>query len=165
MKCIDCRIEKGKRNLRCNSCAQKERFKHSSVWNKGLKGVQVAWNKGDKWPEQTKQKMSESAKAKFARGFVHPMWKGNMVSYDGLHRWVKRHLGKADHCSFNSSHKARFFNWANVSGAYLRDLGDWTQLCPKCHKQYDSLRGSTVSNFFERTFSANSNHYSRRRVN
>lgn len=30
------------------------------AWNKGLKGVQVAWNKGKSWSEETKKKISES---------------------------------------------------------------------------------------------------------
>jgi hypothetical protein len=54
-----------------------------------------------------------------------PMWKGDRVSYSVLHHWVVRHRGKADHCAFDPSHKPKYYDWANKSGQYLRDLDDW----------------------------------------
>ncbi len=27
----------------------------------------------------------------------------------------------------------RYFNWANISQEYKRDIKDWKQLCKKCH--------------------------------
>lgn len=75
-------------------------------------------------------------------------WKGNDVGYDALHDWVNRCLGKAQSCSFNKTHKATRYHWANVSGDYLRDLGDWISLCPICHKQYDKLLHHPKANVF-----------------
>lgn len=38
-----------------------------ATWNKGLKGAQVAWNKGKEWSLEVKKKLSESH-----RGYVMP---------------------------------------------------------------------------------------------
>lgn len=75
-----------------------------------------------------------------AYGRDNPAWKGKGVGYISLHGWVKRYLGKADHCSFDSTHVSHHFEWANISGAYLRSLDDWAQLCIKCHRDYDMIR-------------------------
>ena len=31
----------------------------------------------------------------------------------------------------------RVYEWANVSGKYLRSLEDFIQLCQTCHRRYD----------------------------
>jgi len=69
-----------------------------------------------------------------------PMWKGDRVSYSVLHHWVVRHRGKADHCAFDPSHKPKYYDWANKSGQYLRDLDDWIPLCRPCHRKFDRQR-------------------------
>jgi hypothetical protein len=33
--------------------------------------------------------------------------------------------------------KPKRFDWANKSGKYMRDIADYIQLCPSCHKLYD----------------------------
>ena len=71
-------------------------------------------------------------------------WKGDKAGYRALHNWIAGKLGKADHCSFDSTHESKRFTWANISGSYLRDINDWTQLCLKCHYAYDLiLRGKS----------------------
>lgn len=75
-----------------------------------------------------------------AYGKNNPAWKGKDVGYVSLHKWVARKLGKANNCSFNSSHLSWRFEWANISGSYLRNINDWTQLCIKCHRDYDMIR-------------------------
>lgn len=98
-------------------------------WNKRLKGVQKAWNSGLPMKERSKRKMS---------GTNNYNWKGDEVGYFGIHRWITRKYGRADHCSFDSDHGG-LFEWANISGTYKRDIGDWSQLCVKCHREYDNL--------------------------
>ena len=39
-------------------------------WNKGLKGVQIAWNKGIPFSEETRKRMSLSAKGKPKPWFI-----------------------------------------------------------------------------------------------
>jgi hypothetical protein len=54
-----------------------------------------------------------------------------------LHKWVRKNLGKANHCEFNKDHKAIMFHWANRSNEYKKEFTDWISLCPKCHHDYD----------------------------
>lgn len=87
-----------------------------------------AWNKGMKHPEN--------------QGARHFAWKGENVSYRNLHRWVERFRGKAslcENCGMTElpEGRKRYFQWANISRSYKRDLNDWMQLCCLCHKRYD----------------------------
>ena len=114
--------------------------------------------KGVKHTEETKKKMSIARTGKhkaftekcrvaliknrlsspfFVKGEGHPRWVGNSIKYSGLHKWVRSVLGKpteCEHCGVGG-----WLHWANVSGQYLRESGDWIALCPKCHKIYDSV--------------------------
>jgi len=65
-------------------------------------------------------------------------WKGDQVGYDALHRWVAKQLGKPNIC-YNCGLKDtnRQYDWANISGNYIRDLNDWIRLCKSCHVLLD----------------------------
>lgn len=67
-------------------------------------------------------------------------WKGENVGYEGLHRWVERHLGKPDTCEhcLTSGLQGAKIHWASKSRGYRRDLTDWLRLCASCHGKYDS---------------------------
>jgi hypothetical protein len=80
-------------------------------------------------------------------------WKGEDASYPAIHAWVKRHLGKPDHCALDKDHKSEKYHWANKSGEYKRDLDDWIPLCPKCHRVYDGITGCTRSEEFKQKVS------------
>lgn len=69
----------------------------------------------------------------------HPLWKGEKVSYRGLHQWVRRNKGKPTRCTQCSleSKKPRVIQWANVDGKYRRHLDDFIALCCSCHKLRD----------------------------
>lgn len=56
--------------------------------------------------------------------------------YQAVHRWVYRNYGKANHCESCDKPEANY-QWANISGKYLRDIADWKQLCISCHKLMD----------------------------
>lgn len=74
------------------------------------------------------------------RGENHPNWKGEDVSYSGLHKWVTSRLGKPDtceHCEANDL-SGNDIQWCNKSGKYKRDVNDWLRLCVKCHRKYDA---------------------------
>lgn len=66
-------------------------------------------------------------------------WKGDEVSYNGLHQWIRKHLGKPNTCKHcgRSNLSGRFIQWANISHKYKRDFSDWIRLCVPCHKKYD----------------------------
>jgi len=97
----------------------------TSSWNKGLMG----WRKGEKHPWMPS-------------GEKHWSYKAENVEYGGLHQWVRKNLGSAKRCTHCGLDRIpegmkRYFQWANRSHLYRRDLNDWMQLCVKCHKAYD----------------------------
>jgi hypothetical protein len=66
-------------------------------------------------------------------------WKGDRVTYSGLHHWIKKQAGSpcyCEHCG-ETSLRSRQYHWANKSQQYKRDVEDWLRLCAKCHKKYD----------------------------
>lgn len=70
----------------------------------------------------------------------HPQWKGDEVSYVGLHMWIRRKLGKPNKCEHCKTEEERLYHWANISKEYKRELSDWIRLCVPCHKRYDLNR-------------------------
>jgi hypothetical protein len=66
-------------------------------------------------------------------------WKGQNVSYDGLHKWISRELGTPSKCEFCGDTSDRRYEWANKSREYKRDLSDWIRLCRPCHADYDDI--------------------------
>ena len=70
-------------------------------------------------------------------GEDHPNWKGQQAGYMAKHNWIRRKCGSAaqnqcQHCQ----QPAR--EWANVSGEYRRELGDYIPLCRSCHIAFDA---------------------------
>lgn len=70
---------------------------------------------------------------------LSPNWKGDDVGYWGIHSWVQRNYGKANHCEDCGDMNAPRYEWANISGQYKRDISDWKQLCKKCHNDMDGV--------------------------
>lgn len=70
-------------------------------------------------------------------GENNPNWKGNKVKYIALHSWVNRTLGKATYCSNDSKHFSKKYEWANIDHKYSRNVKDYKQLCPSCHRKLD----------------------------
>ena len=68
----------------------------------------------------------------------HRRWLGDKAGYVAVHIWMVKHLGKASHCSFNPTHKAKRFEWANKYHSVSRNIEDYIQLCPSCHRIFDS---------------------------
>lgn len=104
--------------------------------------------KGQKVPESVKTKMCESALKRIKEkpwtvpkfkpiGLKPGNYKGERASYSAHHHWVKYHLGKASECE--NCGKGERFEWANISGEYLRELSDWVSLCVRCHRLIDDV--------------------------
>ena len=99
--------------------------------------------KGKKLTENHKKKLrkpkSISPKRFSNQGENHYEWKGNNVSYNGIHKWIQRKLGKPDTCKKcgKSKLKKHQIHWANISDEYKRDKNDWLRLCSGCHGKYD----------------------------
>lgn len=97
--------------------------KGSIPWNKGLKG----YRSGER-PEMRGIYV----------GNKHHSWKGDNVSYAGLHIWVKKELGKPTKCKeCKVTDGEKVIHWANKEHTYRRNLTDWIPLCAKCHAKHD----------------------------
>ena len=66
-----------------------------------------------------------------------PRWKGDSVGYTGVHLWMCRNYGKPSKCETCATESAKIFDWANISGNYLRKREDWKRLCRSCHMKED----------------------------
>jgi len=89
---------------------------------------------GKKMPPEMLQKLSIAHKGKNL-GENNGMWKGDMVTYVPLHKWVRRHKGKVNMCEMCGLQKR--LDLANISQKYKRDLSDWKWICRKCHMLSD----------------------------
>ncbi len=67
---------------------------------------------------------------------LQPNWKGDSVSYGGLHKWLLRRKIKTNICEHCGDSKKT--QWANKDGQYKRELSDYIELCSSCHKYYDN---------------------------
>lgn len=98
-------------------------------WNEGMIGYMSGkkhWNYGNKG---------------YKSGNQHYNWKGNLVGYRTLHKWIENQLGKPDTCKHcgRTNLKGRKIHWSNISKTYKREISDWIRLCAKCHKIFDKL--------------------------
>lgn len=79
-----------------------------------------------------------ACEAKNRSGEKSPTWKGALVSYRTLHKWVQKTLGTPEECeSCSTTGTGHSMHWANISGEYKREVSDWMRLCPQCHKDFD----------------------------
>lgn len=156
MFCLDCNKKLSKISYkRCKSCNGKVNTVNKvEVYCKFCKVMfqKLPWelrnNKGIYCSKSCRAKdlfngssFSTKAQEKRAKQFgkSNPSWKGKGVGYGGLHAWISRRLGKPAHCVLCETTQGKF-EWANKSGQYLRDLGDWLRLCISCHRRYDSAK-------------------------
>lgn len=80
----------------------------------------AGWNKGQK------------------TGIKPPNYKGEHATYTAHHHWVRYYLGRPSECENCGVTEGRF-EWANLSGEYLRELSDWARLCVRCHRLIDDV--------------------------
>lgn len=85
-------------------------------------------------------KIERDSKGRFIKGSGlgsdNFRWSKN-PSYNCVHFWIKKELGKANLCEQCGSIEK--IQWANKSGNYKRELNDWIQLCILCHRKYDGI--------------------------
>lgn len=119
-------------------------FKGQLAWNKGIKLPYEVWNKGKKgYINKGSFKIGQNV------GRKSSSWKGDNVGYYGLHTYIRKTLGRANHCinpkciypRKDKRNKLMLapkrYEWSNISGTYRRDPSDWQQLCASCHRLYD----------------------------
>ena len=102
--------------------------------------------------EEYKKQRSETQKKvwqdkEFKNNFTgknNPRWKGDEVSYGGLHRYIRKHKPIVSNCEDCNKSNVKL-ELANISKQYKRDVDDFKWLCPKCHAKFDKrsivLRG------------------------
>lgn len=114
----------------------------------------IPWNKGKKWSNKVKKKISKSNTGKKQKtGIESAHWIGNKVKYHSMHLWIRRVWGQPQYCEFcrinnapkNKGRKRDYFNWSMKHGTYSRERTDWIRLCRSCHCKYDKL----VNNFYK----------------
>ena len=98
----------------------------------------VAINKG--WIKKG-QRLSPATEFKKGDGEFHG------ETFDGLHDWVERTLGRPNECEFCGSHKN--LEWSNKSGEYKPIKEDWQRLCKKCHCRYDYVKFGARKGFYK----------------
>ena len=124
-----CGIKQGRGKFCSRKCYILDWNSRIPGWNKGKSST---WAIGNKWRNG---KTNKNPHKMFSSD--NHNWKGNKVSYRGLHLWVERRLGKPMICKFCGDKTQKHYHWANKSKNYLRDITDWIRLCPKCHKKFD----------------------------
>lgn len=76
-----------------------------------------------------------------AKGEKHWCWKGDRVKKPALHDWITKEMGRPQKCSkCGRTDDKGWYEWANISRKYKRELGDWIRLCRKCHIIYDGTK-------------------------
>ncbi len=77
-------------------------------------------------------------KRKYCNRNCYSDYRAKNIKYAGIHKWIKRNYGKANHCKFCNGEKAKRFEWALKRGCvYEKDINNYFQLCPSCHRKYD----------------------------
>ena len=90
------------------------------------------------WTDEAIHNSSVAHKKLYEDEEKHPRWKGDGVGYVSLHKWVRKHLGESKICAVcGTDDEDKTYNWANLSGRYIRDLSDWKRMCLSCHRKYD----------------------------
>lgn len=103
-----------------------------------MKDAIIARNKSPENREKVRQAQLGVPRPQ-TTGKLNYAWKGNKVSYSGLHKWIYRKLGQKKECQNKACEKLPTlrFEWANVNGKYKRNLKDWIRLCVFCHRRWD----------------------------
>ena len=147
--CLECgtkviatpsQVERGRGRFCSRSCASAYTSSKRKINDSTRKKIGLA-HKGKTIAKDTRKKLSAALKGRRIDDQAH-RWRGADVGYGGLHTWVSKKLGKPTRCEHCGKDGLRggSIHWANKSGEYKRELGDWIRLCVSCHKTYDLNR-------------------------
>lgn len=118
-------------------------LKGKKPWNKGI-SVRLSPETEFKKGEHNSPKTEFNAER--VKGDKNFKWKGEEIGYFGIHTWIQRYYGKANHCEneedgrleFECNHKSKNYDWALIKGKdYKRKRENFMQLCHSCHLKYD----------------------------
>ena len=97
---------------------------------------------------EVRKKISDSHRKRVLEGKNHK-WKGEEASYVAIHIYIKNYFGTAIKCEnkncsyprYNSKgvliEKPKRYEWASMTTKPTRNIEDYKQLCPSCHRKYD----------------------------
>ena len=111
---------------------------------KGFAKGHTPWNKGKKTGIIPKSAYKKEDKRLVGKN--NPRWGGKNIGYQGRHYWMYKNFGKPDFCEICGTEKSNKFEWANISGKYLKDRADWLRTCASCHRKLDGVSGVNSSN-------------------
>jgi hypothetical protein len=115
--------------------SEEKRDSHGRFIKGSKKGM--AWGQGliSGW-KQTKEAKIKIGLASKGNNYA---WVGDKAAYSSKHDYQINKWGKATKCeNENCTYKSpRRYEWANISGKYLRQRDDYIQLCPSCHRRWD----------------------------
>lgn len=94
---------------------------------------------------EVRAKISAAHKGKTPQNFGEARrlaWAANrkvVLTYSGIHAWVRRTWGKASRCEScgKDNLSGRQVHWANRDHRYSRERADWVMMCRPCHAKYD----------------------------
>ena len=136
-KCVECDREFKVHNYRKKTARFCSSECYRNNWTPPKNAVKI--KKGQRLSRKTEFKKGEAVFV----GENHPGWRGDKVSYGGLHAWIKRKKGKpttCEHCG-QTGLTGKKIHWASVDHNYKRDAEDYIRLCMSCHEKYDFAKG------------------------
>ena len=68
-------------------------------------------------------------------GKLNSSWKGDKVSYNALHTYIKTHKPKSNICEICKRNKSTELSCVNHN--YTRNINKYRWLCKDCHLTYD----------------------------
>ena len=113
---------------------------HTKKWNKKIsEGVKRQWaeGRGNASGLRSKEALEKAWKT---------TWKGEKVSYVGLHRWVVYWKGRPKLCEECGRTDKNKYEWVNINHKYRRILSDYIRMCTSCHRKYDIKYNNTPPN-------------------
>ena len=129
----------------------KTQNKKRTPWNKGKKGLQVAWNKGlhvrlnpkgefkkgDNLGNQS-AKGNPPNKTSFKKGQVaHNKGVYSAKTWASIHYWIKCIKGQPRKCEDCGVTTAKAYHWSNIDHKYSNKPEDYVRRCVSCHLKYD----------------------------
>jgi len=90
------------------------------------------------WGNKIAKSMLGNKNSKIGKN--HWNWSGDDCGYRGKHNWVGKHFGTPNYCEHCKRSDRESYQWANISGKFLRNKKDWLRLCASCHKKFDNAR-------------------------
>jgi NifB/MoaA-like Fe-S oxidoreductase len=73
-------------------------------------------------------------------GRLNGVWKGDDVSYDGLHKWLRMNKPLPDPPICEECKMEKKLEISNITGIYNRDFSNYKWLCRSCYITIDMNR-------------------------